>query len=454
MPTLRLRTRKKKKMMVFRRRGVCDSRRPQVVSRLGGFLLIVAVLLPLEPTLLPSLALAQKTQLAQLEKAKELFDEGDYRRAAQLLREVLAGAPNHQDANILLSFALARSVQTEAAIVQARRTLRIVGENVHMQLLLAGLLSAEPSTRAEAISIYREILERHPDSLRARERLAENLRREGAVLESAESLEELIKQQPDEPRYHISIAENYLLLGEIDLAVDEYKNALDLNANNVEVLSRLAVIYETMDQFKESEAAYERLADLEPKSLEYKLALKRVRGEARSPLLPIPLERMKETPLERYLENIGNAEEIELQERQVSALRRQSYSRFLPFFTFMRTTGDFQNINNVGLIRPLDSAANTYSFAFDVRTILAHPAEERIHATRANIALLKRNIGREVIRVYYSRISTVLQYENLRKRLILEPGMADDAGFRRIKNGLKYDLIRLTEQLYLLTGLR
>jgi len=438
-------------MTALQRGGGYGNRRPKSAARRGGFLLIVALLPPLVLTLLPSFALGQD---AQLERARELFDEGDHRRAAQLLLEVLASTPNDRNANILLSFALARSDQTEAAIAQARRTLRIAGDSVHVQLLLAGLLSAEASTRAEAISIYRQILKRNPDSLRAREGLADNLRRDGDVLESAELLEELIKRQPDEPRYHVSIAENYVLLHEIDLAVNAYKNALDLDANNVGALRRLAVIYEATDQFEESRAAYKRLAELEPKSLGHKLALKRVREEASSPQLPIPVKHIKETPLGRYLENIGNVGEIELRERQISALRRQSYSRFLPFFTYMRTTGDFQNLNNVGLIRPLDSHANTYSLAFDVRTIIAHPAEERIQATKANVALLKQAVGRDVIRVYYSRISAVLDYENLQRRLILEPDTADDAGLRRMRRGLKYDLIRMTEQLYLLTGLR
>lgn len=435
-------------MTAFQRGGGYGSRRPPFATRRRGFLLIVALLLVLESTVVPSPALGQE---AQLEQARELFDEGDHRKAAQLLLEVLAGTPNDRDANILLSFALARSDQTEAAIAQARRTLRIVGDSVHVQLLLAGLLSAETRTRAEAMSVYREILERNPDSLRAREGLAENFRRDGDLLGSAELLEELLKRQPNEPRYHVSIADNYVLLDQIDLAVDEYENALDLDADNVEALRRLAEIYEAMDEFEEAKATYKRLADLEPDSLEYRFALKRVREEAGSPRLPIPVERMKERPLERYLENIGNAADFEHRARQVAALRRQSYSRFLPFFTYSRTTGDFQNINNVGLLLPLDTRANTYSFAFDLRTILAHPAEERIQVTKANIALLKQTIGRDVIRVYYSRISAVLDYENMQRRLILE---IDDAGLRRIKTGLKYDLIQMTEQLYLLTGLR
>jgi protein O-GlcNAc transferase len=85
----------------------------------------------------PPQAIPVVEHFAQVEDA---YRRGQYSTAAALARQVLVRAPRHENASILLGAALAQTGDTEAAIQQMFRSIKIAPGNMTTYFNLGGLL--------------------------------------------------------------------------------------------------------------------------------------------------------------------------------------------------------------------------------------------------------------------------------------------------------------------------
>ena len=109
-----------------------------------------------------------------------------------------------------------------------------------------GLAYQEKGLSDEARLEFQEAIRLKPDYADARYKLGLTYKDIG-ILEKAESeLKKAVEYAPDRDNFHNALGNIYLLQKKYNLAVEEYKIALRLNAGNVEPLYNLAIAYDEM----------------------------------------------------------------------------------------------------------------------------------------------------------------------------------------------------------------
>ena len=87
--------------------------------------------------------------------------------------------------------------------------------------------------------------------------------------ESLALLQELIRRDPDNARYHDSLSDTYHALGKYEEALAESRKALELEPDNAEYHNSCGVTLSTMGRHKEALAEKQKAVTLEPDNAEY-----------------------------------------------------------------------------------------------------------------------------------------------------------------------------------------
>lgn len=415
-------------------------------ARMVGWLTLLAVLAALLVS--PGPAAAQ-APVADLERqARELFDQDKYRESLSVLQNILSRQPENRTANILMSYAMARLDMTEAAIAQARRALDRFGDDVQLQVLLAGLLAQQEATRNEALQRYLSVLQRDPDNLVAQIGVAEVYRLLGRSYEAISKFIVLAQRVPTDARFEVRLGQLYGALGDLEEARKHFDRAYALDKNNVDTVRALAILSDVEDQPESASRYYRELADLFPGDASALIAVRASQERVGEPSFPIPLSQMQKTPLDTYLKAAEvNSKQLKHRLEQLEVTRNRSWARFLPSF--------FVNPSWGQVSRPAPNVDDTsrnlsFSFGWSLGDLAADPYRINITGMQADLEAVKVSLNNEVTAAYYQRLQNVSQYRQLQRALALEP---QNAQVRQNKDTIKYNILTLTERLKVYTGI-
>jgi len=413
-----------------------------MIGWLGVFAVLVALLGS------PAVAAAQ-APVADLERqARELFDQEKYRESLDVAQSILSRQADNRTANILMSYTMARLDMTEAAIAQTRRALDRFGDDIQLQVLLAGLLAQQEATRNEALQRYLVVLQRDPDNLVAQIGLAEVYRMLGRSYESISRFVALAQRVPTDPRFEVRLGQLHGALGDLDEARKHFERAYAMDRNNVDTVRALAILSDVEDQPENAARYYRELADLFPGDASALIAVRASQERIGEPGFPVPLSQIQKTPLETYIKAAeANSKQLRYRLEQLEVTRNRSWARFLPSF--------FVNPSWGQVSRPAPNVDDTsrnlsFSFGWSLGDLVADPYRINIKGVQADLEAVKLNLNNEVTATYYQRLQNVTQYRQLQRALALEP---QNAQVRQNKDTIKYNILTLTERLKVYTGI-
>lgn len=171
------------------------------------------------------------SSIAQLERARQATDAGDYEQAETIYRRLVKLRPDDADMHARLGDILALQDRREEAEREYQAALAI---NPAQPLALYGLgnmLSFEEKYD-EALERYRAARESRPDHIPTLLNLASVLAFRGDIEEAVGTLQEAVALEPDSFKARLELATLLLREREIDDAVEHLEAALELDADS------------------------------------------------------------------------------------------------------------------------------------------------------------------------------------------------------------------------------
>jgi len=375
-------------------------------------------------------------------QAKRLFDAGRYGEAATLMQSILRDDPQNRTANILVSFALARQGQVGPAIAQTRRALELFPSHAKLQLLLAGLLGLQEATRHESMQRFEAMLRTDPSNPMALLGLAENEHGRGNLYAAAERFTRLAERFPDDARYHVRMAQNYVSLGQLTLAREAYYRAYTLAPTNVDAVRSLAILSDALDRPEDAVRYYRELVTLFPSDVWAQIALRTSQESLAEPPIPMPIEEMAEIPLHTYMHGLSSHSQVlKMRREQIDATKWRSEMRFLPSFFVSPSTGRFDDKHTSNF---------NFSVGWNIADFLYDSHSISLKGMKADLQAVQNNLLLDVSETYYQRLATIGGYRQAQHALALDP---TNIQVRQNKRQLKFRINYLSQRLQVLSGL-
>lgn len=296
----------------------------------------------------------------QKAKAIELFDDQRFAEAVPILRSIIARAPSDRDAQILLTFSLARLGQNNQAIQEGRQALILAPEHHQIQLLLAQLLSQQQQRGSETIQLYRAVLKRDPKNLQARLGLAETYLLSGNIIEALPHYRRLVATKPDEAFYSLRLGQTYGALGQLQKAKQNYLRAYKIDPKNIDALRFLAILADVEDKLDESIRRYRELLKWHPDNSAAQVALLQLEQSRYEPRLDRPAFEIQKIPLSTYLTALETSNTtVRKRLEQLAAVEKRANLRYLPSFFFSPSFGTIDAVTEKEILiqRVLTSAS-------------------------------------------------------------------------------------------------
>lgn len=248
-----------------------------------------------------------KVQLAM--KFREAFAAlkvRSYQRAADLLESVLQEDPNMVDARFELGVAYIGLEQYDRAIDALLRTLAIRPDHLNATYNL-GYIYELRNDNLQAEEWYRKVLNIDPENLHANLKLAHLYRREnkavlarplflkvvdfyrssiektqsskskaslcsalgeiyfgaGEIALAEETIKKAIQLDPKAESLHYNLAQIYEGRGDLEAAIEEYKKEIE-NGPNIKALNDLGILYKELRVYDQAILCFQRLMELDP----------------------------------------------------------------------------------------------------------------------------------------------------------------------------------------------
>lgn len=189
--------------------------------------------------------------------------DGNFELAHAELAKALSLAPGHSTAMGLQALAYLDSDQQDIAFESARHCLSIDPEQ-HEAMLVAGTVSLWRQDASGANDYFARVLDRHPNSGRARSGYGQVMMLLNKLPEAQEQLQMAVIAMPDHIGTWHALAWTQLLLGDINSAEKSYQNAYDLDRNFADSHGGLALIHALKGNIEEAEQAIKRALRLNP----------------------------------------------------------------------------------------------------------------------------------------------------------------------------------------------
>lgn len=189
--------------------------------------------------------------------------DGDFELAHAELAKALAFAPEHATAMGLQALAYLDSDKQDTAFETAAKCISLYPEQ-HEALLVAGTVSLWRQDVSNASDYFVRVLDRHPNSGRARSGYGQVMMLLNRLPEAREQLKMAVIAMPDHIGTWHALAWVELLLGDIDSAEANYQSAYDLDRNFADSHGGLALIHALKGRSEEADQAIKRALRLNP----------------------------------------------------------------------------------------------------------------------------------------------------------------------------------------------
>jgi len=195
---------------------------------------------------------------AKIQLAEVYIWNSEPEKAAIILEDVLRQSPEHTKAKILWAKSLYYTGQSEEASEVLEQLSSLDDEE--LDSLLAEVYVASEK-HEKAITSYKQIVEKEPFNLKAREQLAALLSWAGKYDESILQYTHILKANPKDLNIVQSLAQVYTWQGKFKEAEGVYKDILKLYPDNLEVCTLLGEVLAWQNKYDEAIAYFEKAID-------------------------------------------------------------------------------------------------------------------------------------------------------------------------------------------------
>jgi tetratricopeptide (TPR) repeat protein len=192
--------------------------------------------------------------------------DGNFELAHIELDKALVLAPEHATAKGLKALAYLDSDQQDIAFDTAKSCIALYPEQ-HEALLVAGTVSLWRQDIEHADEYFVRVLDRHPNSGRARSGYGQVKMLLNKLPEAREQLQMAVIAMPDHIGTWHALAWTELLLGDVAAAETSYQSAYDLDRNFADSHGGLALIYALKGKTDEADQAIKRALRLNPQCI-------------------------------------------------------------------------------------------------------------------------------------------------------------------------------------------
>jgi putative PEP-CTERM system TPR-repeat lipoprotein len=198
--------------------------------------------------------------------SRALGQLGDSEGLERTLERVLQRAPGHLWARYDLVRVLLSQGDVREAELAFKPLAEALPDNADVKFL-AGVFAALKDDREDAKDLLRQVLDNKPSS-RTLLLLAAQEARSGYADKAAGMLEQWVRENPEDTKVRLSLADLYTAGGRVADAIIQYQAALDLDEDNAIALNNLA--WHLKDSSPEEALAYaERAVELAPDRLDF-----------------------------------------------------------------------------------------------------------------------------------------------------------------------------------------
>jgi len=272
--------------------------------------------------------------------------------------------------------------------------------------------------------------------------LAENAHRRGDWYAAVEHFTHLAERFPDEARYYVRMAQNYVSLGQLGLARDLYYRAYTLTPRNVDAVGSLAILGDAMDRPEEAVRYARELVALLPANVWARLVLRTSEESLTEPALPMPVEDMWGILLQTYTQGLSSHSQIlKMRREQIDATKWRSTIRFLPSFYVSPSAGKFGDTHTSNF---------NFSLGWNLPDLFYDSHAISLKGMKADLEAVQNNLLLDVSETYYQRLATIGSYRQAQHALALDP---TNVQVRQNKRQLKLRLNQLSQRLQVLSGL-
>lgn len=169
-----------------------------------------------------------------------------------------------------------RENRLEEAIEEYKKVLQKDPDNLMIKIRLAKVLSWK-NEFTEALRLLNEVLEEQPDQPEALFRKAQILSWQGKYIESMAAYKKYLAEKGDEQDALLGIARVSFWAGENEKAIEYFDRALAAGADESEVRIELGKVYLAMDKKETARDEFKRVLEIDPENSEAKRFLKGIR---------------------------------------------------------------------------------------------------------------------------------------------------------------------------------
>lgn len=192
--------------------------------------------------------------------------DGNFELAHAELAKALDLAPEHSTAMGLQALTYLDSDKNDIAFETAQNCLALYPEQ-HEALLVAGTVSLWRQKVSNASDFFTQVLDRHPNSGRARAGYGQAMMMQNRLPEAREQLQMAVIAMPEHIGTWHALAWTELLLGDIESAEKNYQHAYDLDRNFADSHGGLALIHALKGNAEEADQAIKRALRLNPQCI-------------------------------------------------------------------------------------------------------------------------------------------------------------------------------------------
>jgi tetratricopeptide (TPR) repeat protein len=191
--------------------------------------------------------------------------EGQFARAEEIYRKVLAQSPDHPNALRLLGVIAADHGQAEAGIELIRRAIAINPNDAEYHSNLGNAL-AKLGKLEEAIAAHQTAARLNPDYAELHYNLANALMKNGQTQEAIGVYRHAVRLKPDFASAHNNLGQALYVNGQFDESLAACRRAIQLDPNYFEAHFNLALALQAKGRLDESIAAIHQALRLRPNS--------------------------------------------------------------------------------------------------------------------------------------------------------------------------------------------
>ncbi|MBN1126211.1 MAG: tetratricopeptide repeat protein [Sedimentisphaerales bacterium] len=198
------------------------------------------------------------TAKAKVPLARDYFEEGRIEDARKILDNCLIADPTNSQANLLMGEIQMTQGRTGEAKICFENALE-TDQELHKAWAYLGSIAQEEKQSMRAIECYNKALELEPLNTEYVLAIAESHTLQGDYDLALSVLRAKIQMLPSEVRLRIAVADIKHRIGDMTGATAEYRQALVLDENNMEVVESLGYCYIAQDRWPEAAQMFERL---------------------------------------------------------------------------------------------------------------------------------------------------------------------------------------------------